>query len=115
MMNKRTEPLTEVQGIVDELGRIMLPPSFVKKERLEPGSSLEVFAYRNGNILVVPYLEDSGGDSDPDRLVGVIRCVDEQYRFVVPVDYRHRVCLGAGDRVTLTVRQDGSCLVERLA
>ena len=57
-MNKRTE----VQGIVDELGRIMLPPSFVKKERLEPGSSLEVFAYRNGNILVVPYLEDSGGD-----------------------------------------------------
>ena len=48
MMNKRTEPLTEVQGIVDELGRIMLPPSFVKKERLEPGSSLEVFAYRNG-------------------------------------------------------------------
>ena len=31
MMNKRTE----VQGIVDELGRIMLPPSFVKKERLE--------------------------------------------------------------------------------
>ena len=71
MMNKRTE----VQGIVDELGRIMLPPSFVKKERLEPGSSLEVFAYRNGNILVVPYLVRSVKKSNPGSGVWLLFCV----------------------------------------